>query len=119
MELLVINGHDYSRFVERKGYGWTRNDIDSEKTTRVKSGKMRRYKITTKRKLSFTMMHMTREQLAQLDDDLSEVTFKVKYMDLHGPVTKEFYCSTFSADMSDIIDGNDVWEGANFNMIEV
>lgn len=36
MEVLVINGHDYSRHIERKGVGWSRNDLDSDKTTRTK-----------------------------------------------------------------------------------
>ena len=119
MELLVINGHDYSRFVERKGFEWSRNDLDSDQTTRTKNGKLRRYKITTKRKLSYTLMHMTRPELAALDDDLSASTFQAKYMDLHGPATRVFYCSSFSASISDVLDGEDAWEGATFNMTEV
>ena len=47
MEFLKINHHDYSSFVEYKGYGWSRNDLDSEKTTRVKNGDLRRKKVTT------------------------------------------------------------------------
>lgn len=119
MEVLVINGHDYSRYVERKGLGWSRNDLDSDKTTRTKNGRMRRYKITTKRKLSFKVIHMTREQLARLDDDLSEDSFSATYLDLHGVQKREFYCSSFSATAAEIQDGNDVWEEASFNMIEV
>ena len=119
MEVLVINGHDYSRYVERKGLGWSRNDLDSDKTTRTKDGRMRRDKITTKRKLSYNVIHMTREQLAQLDDDLSAATFNAKYLDLHGVQMREFYCSSFSATAVEVQDGNDIWEGAAFNMIEV
>lgn len=119
MEVLVINGHDYSGYVESKGAGWSRNDLDSEKTVRTKDGRMRRDKITTKRKLSYTLMNMTREQLAQLDDDLSADTFTATYRDLHGTQTREFYCSSFSATLSDVQDGNDVWKDAAFNMIEV
>lgn len=119
MEVLKINGHDYSRFVERKGFGWSRNDLDSDKTTRTKDGKMRRYKITTKRKLEYTLIHMTREELAALDDDLSAATFQATYRDLHGSMTRTFYCSSFTATLSDVQDGNDIWEGAAFSMIEV
>lgn len=119
MEVLVINGHDYSRYVERKGLGWSRNDLDSDKTTRTKDGKMRRDKITTKRKLSYKIVHMTRSQLAQLDDDLSADTFNATYLDLHGVQTREFYCSSFSATVAEIQDGNDMWEDASFNIIEV
>lgn len=119
MELLIINGHDYSRFVKSKGYGWSREDVDSEKTVRVKTGTLRRYKITTKRKLSYDMMNMTREELAQLDDDLSKPTYPATFLDLHGKMTRTFYTSSFSATLSDLYDENGQWEGASFNMIEV
>lgn len=119
MEVLKINGHDYSQYVERKGYGWSRNDLDSENTTRTKDGKMRRDKITTKRKCSFTLWGMTRELLAQLDDDLSEATFSATYLDLHGVQTREFYCSSFTATCAECYDTDSAWEGATFNMTEV
>lgn len=119
MELLIINGHDYSRFVERKGYGWSRNDLDSEKTTRLKNGMMRRNKVTTKRKLSYNLMNIPREMLAQLDDDLDLETFEAQYLDLHGVMTKTFYCSSFAATLSEIRDGYEDWEGASFSITEV
>lgn len=119
MEVLIINGHDYSRFVERKGYGWQREDLDSENTSRTKDGKMRRDKITTKRKLSYTIMNMSRKQLAQLDDDLSAPTFSATYLDLHGRQTRTFYCSSFSCTLDELSDSDGSWEGSSFNMIEV
>ena len=64
MEILILNGHDYSPYIERAGYGWSREDLDSENTGRTKDGKMRRDKGATKRKLSYTLLHMTRAPLA-------------------------------------------------------
>ena len=64
MEVLKIGGVDYSTHIEEKGISWSRNDVDSEKTKRVKNGTLRRDKITTKRKLSYKLFHMTREELA-------------------------------------------------------
>lgn len=119
MELLEINGHDYSRYIEEKGYGWSRNDLDSEDTTRLKNGTLRRHKITTKRKLSYTMMNMSRELLSQLDRDLSKPTLRVTYLDLHGRSTRSFYCSSFQATLSSVSNGEDRWEGASFSMTEV
>lgn len=119
MEVLVINGHDYSRYVQRKGVGWSRNDVDSEKTTRTKDGKLRRDKITTKRKMSYTMMDVERELLAQLDDDLSAPTFSATYRDLHGTQTRTFYCSAFQATLGEIQGNTDLWGEASFSMIEV
>ena len=119
MEVLKINGHDYSSFVERKGVSWSRNDLDSSQTTRTKDGRMRRSKITTKRKLSFTLFNMTRAQLAALDDDLSAATFTATYLDLHGIMTREFYCTSFQATLSEVRDETGAWEGASFTMTEV
>lgn len=120
MEVLKINGADYSRFITRKGYGWSREDLDSEQTKRTRDGTLRRQKIGTKRKLSYQLMHMTREELAALDDALSAATFSATYLDLHGITTKTFYCSSFTATLSDVLDGDcEVWEGAAFNLIEV
>ena len=119
MEVLVINGHDYSRFVELKGLEWARNDLDSEKTKRTKDGKMRRNKITDKRTCGYKLVNMTREDMAQLDDDLSAETFSAKYLDLHGVKTKTFYCSSFKAQLSYIQNGESHWGNATFTMIEV
>ena len=48
MEILIINGHDYSRYVKMGGFSWSRNDLDTDQTKRTKDGKMRRQKIGTK-----------------------------------------------------------------------
>lgn len=119
MEVLKINGVDYSSHIEAKGIGWSRNDVDSEKTKRVKSGTLRRDKITTKRKLSYKLVHMTREQLAELDDALSKSTFSAAYLDLHGQQTRKFYCSSFAATLESAYGEDGEWGGAAFDMIEV
>lgn len=117
-EILIINGHDWSSIVQRKGYGWTRNDLDSENTKRPKNGVLRREKIGTKRKLSFTTMPVSRETLAQLDDDLSETFFEATYLDLHGQMTRTFYCTSFETTLAEAADGHEDWESATFNIIE-
>lgn len=119
MEILIINGHDYSQYIKQKGVSWSRNDLDSDKTTRTKDGRMRRQKITTKRKLTFSMFRMSQELMAQLDNDLSEESFYATYQDLHGTQTRSFYCSSFSATLSDVQNGKDIWEGASFSMVEI
>lgn len=125
MELLSIlsaNGewHDYSKYIIQNGYGWSRNDLDSSKSTRTKDGKMRRDKLTDKRKLSYGVRGMTRAELAQLDDDLSQTTFQAKVLDLHGPRQMEFYCSSFSADLNTAVrDVADSWTAGSFNITEV
>lgn len=119
-EVLVINGHDYSQCVESKGVAWERNDLDSDKTGRSNlTGEMYRQKVGTKRKVSYRLMNMTRAELAQLDDDLSEEFFSAKYLDLHGVMTKTFYCSSFKATIENVYsDDESVWGDASFSMIE-
>lgn len=119
MDVLKIGGVDYGHHIEQKGVGWSRNDVDSEKTVRVKSGTLRRDKITTKRKLSYKLVNMTREELAALDTALSAPTFQATYMDLHGQQTRKFYCSSFSATLESAYSEDGEWGGASFDMIEV
>ena len=66
MTVLFINGHDYTRYVADDGYDWSRDDLDSEKTKRVRSGKLRRDKITEKRNLTFKMLPMPEALAAKL-----------------------------------------------------
>lgn len=117
-EILIINGHDWSYLIQRKGYGWTRNDLDTDNTKRPKNGVLRREKIGTKRKLSFTTMPASRETLAKLDDDLSETFFDATFLDLHGVMTRTFYCTSFDTTLAEYADGHEDWESATFNIIE-
>lgn len=120
MNVLVINGHDYTRYIQDDGFEWSRDDIDSEKTVRVKTGSMRRDKITEKRNLSFKMLPMPEALAAQLDTDLHDPEFSVQYQDLHGPQTRRFYCSKFPAKLRQVIDeGSLLWDGISFNLHEI
>lgn len=116
--VLIIGGVDYSKHIERQGMTWTRNDIDTDKTMRTKDGKIRRDKIGTKRKLSFKLIHMTRQELAALDDALSATFFDATYMDLHGVQTRRFYTSEFTSTLESLYSNDGEWGEAEFNMIE-
>lgn len=119
MDILIIEGVDYSKYIERKGYDWTRNDVDSEKSVRTKDTVMRRDKLGTKRKISYKLMNMTRDKLAALDDALSSTFYTATYLDLHGQMTKEFYTSSFHAILDEYAaDEHDQWSGAEFTMID-
>lgn len=119
-DVLIINGHDYTKYVKRK-VKWTRNDVDSEKSVRVKAGAtMRRDKLGTKRKLTFEMLPMPVEVCRQLDSDIDASTYKATFRDLHGVQTLEFYSSSLSADLIEIREnGDEVWSGVTFDAIEV
>ena len=117
-QVLVINGVDYSKHIEKSGMTWSRNDLDTDKAARTKDGLMRRDKIGTKRKLSFKLINMTRAQLAALDDALSETFYTATYMDLHGVQTRTFYTSEFTSTLESMYSDDGEWGEAAFNMIE-
>ena len=120
MNILHINGRDYTAYVADGGFQWSRDDVDSERTVRVKTGRLRRDKITEKRNLSYTMRPMPEALAAQLDTDLHAPTFPVTYHDLHGDQTRTFYCSQFPASLHQVPAGGGLlWEGISFNLHEV
>lgn len=119
--VLIINGHDYTEYVTAYGgFGWARNDLDSDKSTRTKDGTMRRDRITTKRKLTLTLSRMDRATAAQLDDDLSLLNVQVTYEDLHGRQTRMFYCANVEMTMNTAKhDGTNSWTVKNISLTEV
>lgn len=120
MEVLKINGHDYTKYIKTKGMSWARNDLDSESAGRTMDGTMHRSKVDTKRTVGFKLVNVPRSILAQLDDDLSAETFSATYLDLHGVSTRTFYCSNSSGNLNTVYeDGGSEWGDATFNMIEV
>lgn len=121
MNVLIINGHDYSDHVLSEGYKLTRNALDSDKSGRTKDGVMRRVKITDKRKLEIQLggTNMTRELVAQLDTDLSGTTCTVTYADWYGTQTREFYTADFTAEMRNTRDGRGSWYASSFTLTEV
>ena len=120
MDILIINGHNYSRCIRRRGYGWSREDLDGEQTVRTRSGTLRRQKLCEKRRLRYQLAGMSRTELAALDEDLSAPTFQATYLDLHGPQTRTFCCTAFSASLSEVQgESGEAWHDAAFQLIEV
>ena len=118
--VLIINRHEYTRYVAYKGMGWSRDDLDSSDAERTMDGRMHRDRITTKRNLTYKLVDAPEAILAQLDDDLSEETFSMTYRDLHGVQTREFYCSSFKATLNCVDEeGTGDWGDAAFNVHEV
>lgn len=62
-------------------------------------------------------MPLPRERLAQLDDDLSSTFFDARYLDLHGVMTKTFYCSSFETSVVEAGEGGE-WASASFALVE-
>jgi hypothetical protein len=120
--LRIKNGsswHDYSNMVQLSGVGWKRNDLDADGSGRTLDGRMHRAKITDKRTMDYTLMPDRQSRYAALDTDLSQEEFEAQYEDLHGLMTKTFYCSSFSATMDQYGENGAEWSGGSFTLIEV
>lgn len=111
--------HDWSDVVKRSGFGWTRNDLDSESSARTLDGLFHRVKIDTKRKITFELMPDRQSRYADLDDDLSQPTFSAQYADLHGIQTRTFYCSSFASTLDQDVGDDPDWNGGAFSIVEV
>lgn len=121
--LEIKNGsdwHAYSDMVKLSGLGWKRNDLDADGSGRSPlTGTMLRSLVARKRTLEFTLMPDRQSRYASLDTDLSQESFEAKYSDLHGTMTKTFYCSSFSATLDQDVDDHPEWSGGSFTLIEV
>lgn len=111
--------HDYSGAVTRSGIAWERNDLDSDSSGRTLDGIMHRTKIGDKRKLTFKLMPDRQSRYAQLDTDLQQPTFQIRYADLHGIQTRTVYCSAFKATLDEDVGDDPRWSGGAFSVIEV
>lgn len=119
--LKIKNGsdwHDYSDMVKLSGMGWKRNDLDADGSGRTLDGLMWRSVVARKRTLDFEVLPDREARYAALDTDLQQPLFEAMYADLHGVLTKTFYCSSFSATLDLDIDDRREWSGGKFTLIE-
>lgn len=118
--ILKIGDLDITEFVSSGGIGWERNDIDSDKTTRMISGNMYRKRVTKKRKLSISLLRLTTEQLQKVITAIAPEFISVTYLEPEAcaQVTKTFYGSSVSSTTWMTIDDITYWEGTKFNIVE-
>ena len=120
--IFMVGDEDFSDIVAAGGIKWSRNDIDSAKTSRSKlDAKMHRKRLAIKRKLSVSCMRMGVDRMKALNAAIMPETVSVTFLDpIAGEhITRTFYGSTVEA-TTQITVGDDVyWDGTSFNLIEV
>lgn len=115
-----IDGVDFTHILSSGGIKWSRNDIDAGTAGRDLSGRMRRKRIATKRKLGFTCLRMDTQTLAALNEALMPQSVRVTYLDpVDGESTRTFYGSAVEATTQVVINGETYWEGTAFSLIEM
>ena len=119
-----IDGVDFSWILSEESIQVSRNDIDTQGTTRSKvTGTMYRKRLTTKRKLNISKCrNMTTAQIASLTKALDKDTVEIRYLDFSGEIRQSrFYGSTVDAttQIYDSSSDETYWTNTTFNLIEV
>lgn len=118
---LKINGVDFTPFIAKGGLKWQRNDIDAPNSGRTMDGEMQRGKVTTKIRLDVTCRPLDAEETMRVLKSLLPEYVSVDYYD---PMYGERTSVTMYANNNPATfllardDGNDLWGGITFPLIE-
>jgi len=93
---------------------------DLSKAERVASGLLKIERIATKRKIELTWFYLTKEQLSNLLNLVSPVSFDVEYIDPQTNTLKtgNFYCGDRLVEAFDYNNGRIRYKNIRFNLIE-
>ena len=118
---LKVNGVDFTQFIAKGGIKWQRNDIAAPNSGRTMDGMMHRGKVTTKIRLDITCRPLDAEEVMLVLNTILPEYVSVDYYDPmygdRGGVT--MYSNNNPASfLLARDDGNDLWGGITFPLIE-
>ena len=119
-KVLIINGHDYSGFVTEDGYQWEDNDIDGDGAGRAMDTMMDRDLLADKTKLQISCRDLLQSESSAILTDIKQEFYEATVLDAcKGEITCQMYTSSRKAAIAVIRDdGEVVWSGLSFSMIE-
>ena len=119
-KVLYINGHDYSDFVAEDGYQWEDNDIDGDGAGRAMDTMMDRDLLADKTKLQISCRDLLQSESSAILTDIKQEFYEATVLDAcKGEITCQMYTSSRKAAIAVIRDdGEVVWSGLSFSMIE-
>ena len=119
-KVLIINGHDYSGFVAEDGYQWEDNDIDGNGAGRAMDTMMDRDLLADKTKLQISCRDLLQSESSAILTDIKQEFYEATVLDAcKGEITCQMYTSSRKAAIAVIRDdGEVVWSGLSFSMIE-
>lgn len=119
-KVLIINGHDYSGFVAEDGYRWEDNDIDGDGAGRAMDTMMDRDLLADKTKLQISCRDLLQSESSAILTDIKQEFYEATVLDAcKGEITCQMYTSSRKAAIAVIRDdGEVVWSGLSFSMIE-
>ena len=121
--IFILNGHDYTKYLDFDGLKTSRNDLDSEGSGRnILDGLMYRSRISTKGKWTVTFNRLDEDVMQQLMSDMysTENYINIKLLDSRQKryITRTYYCSTINEGVQRYIGGRTVYDGVTFNITE-
>lgn len=119
--VFMIDGVDFSSYVEEGGLNWTRNDIDSSNSGRnTLDGVIIRDRIRVIYNLNVTCMPLTGEQCRKLLEALEPKFVQVTVNHpRYGLTTRDMYANNFPIHHSRTQnDGSELWDGIKFPLVE-
>ena len=119
-KVLNINGHDYSGFVAEDGYLWEDNDIDGDGAGRAMDTMMDRDLLADKTKLQISCRDLLQSESSAILTDIKQEFYEATVLDAcKGEISCQMYTSSRKAAIAVIRDdGEVVWSGLSFSMIE-
>ena len=119
-KVLIINGHNYSGFVAEDGYQWEDNDIDGDGAGRAMDTMMDRDLLADKTKLQISCRDLLQSDSSAILTDIKQEFYEATVLDAcKGEITCQMYTSSRKAAIAVIRDdGEVVWSGLSFSMIE-
>ena len=120
---IIINGHDYTRYVRQKtGLAWGAENTNAETAGRDEAEEMHTDVTSNQRTLSFKMMPMPFSLAQQLAKDLIDNPegVKVTYPDIYdGFCTKLFYNTKIKAGIVQFTSDGILVDDISFDLITV
>ena len=117
-----IDGTDITPFIHFEGLKYTTFDLDSEETTRTLDGNLRRSRIATKVRWDVPCKRLRTKEVEEILRLLKPEWVQLRASDpLFGLRVGTFYSNNNSISMkitSKTSEGDELWEGLTFPLIE-
>ena len=113
--MLIVDGHDLTRFVVSGGYAVSRNDVDGRNAGRTMDAKMHRDYITFKRKLEIKFRPLSKDEWRYIEHDIlrGKPWNMVRHEDFGVDVTLKMMQSSFCGTIS-TVSGKRIGAAVNF-----
>lgn len=115
-----IDGVNCLPYVDDEGFAWGRNDVESSEAGRTMDATMHRGRIAIKKRLDITCKPLTTAQTRVLLNLIRPEFVEVEYTDpMDGIIYATMYSNNVPATVMSLDeDGNPVWTGIKFPLIE-